>query len=296
MNYRLSVFLAVAKHSNFTKAAKELHISQPAVSRHIHELETEYGVQLFDRAGAMVSLTQAGIVFLKHAELIHENYKSLRLDMNLLVENFKGSIKLGASSTISQYILPPIMSKLIERFPDVEINMISGNSEQIEQAVAEHHVDLGLVEGGSRTTGLKYSHFAKDELVLVASANSKRKQEIEIETLKKIPLVLRESGSGTLDVIDRELSKHNVKLSDLNVLLRLGSTESIKSFLLENSDSYAIISVAALRRELKNNEIMIVDVLGLEFIREFMFVSTQGANSDLTDRLINFIINAYNKM
>ena len=244
----------------------------------------------------MVSLTQAGIVFLKHAELIHENYKSLRLDMNLLVENFKGSIKLGASSTISQYILPPIMSKLIERFPDVEINMISGNSEQIEQAVAEHHVDLGLVEGGSRTTGLKYSHFAKDELVLVASANSKRKQEIEIETLKKLPLVLRESGSGTLDVIDRELSKHNVKLSDLNVLLRLGSTESIKSFLLENSDSYAIISVAALRRELKNNEIMIVDVLGLEFIREFMFVSTQGANSDLTDRLINFIINAYNKM
>lgn len=289
MDFRLKAFVSVARNLNFTKAARELHISQPAVSSHIKELETSYGVQLFDRMGSRVSLTTAGEVFLKHAESIIESYRALRLEMNLLSGNFSGTLRIGASTTIAQYAIPSALARFVSRFPDLRVTMQSGNSQQIEQALTEHRIDVGLVEGSSRHAGLSYGHYVDDELVLVTSARNGIKDEISVDELCRLPMVLRESGSGTLEVVENALVKHNVKLSNLNVLLQLGTTEGIKSFLADCPSAYAVMSISAVTKELLSNVLRVIDVEDLEMRREFAFVTIQGQHNDIVDRFVRFL-------
>lgn len=290
MDFRLKVFISVARNLNFTRAARELYISQPAISKHIQELESGYGVQLFERKGSRVSLTSAGEIFLKHAETITESYHALKLDMNLQSGTFSGILRIGASTTIAQYILPELIAKFIKRFTDIRFTMYTGNSEQIEHELASHRIDIGLVESSSRHSGMKYTHISKDELVMVTSTQNKISDEVSIEQLKNLPLVLRENGSGTLEVIENALLKHNLKLSQMNILLQLGSTESIKSFLLNCPSAYAVISISGVNKELINNTLKIVDINNTIIEREFAFVTIQGAQNEFADRFMQFVL------
>lgn len=290
MDFRLAVFVSVARNLNFTRAASELHISQPAISRHIQELESAYNTQLFERLGGKIRLTAIGEVFLKHAEAILESYKALQLEMNLLSGNFTGELRVGASTTIAQYILPPVIAKFISMFPEVKLTITSGNTEQIEQALEEHKIDIGLIEGSRRRQSLKYTPFAKDELVLVTSMQNKIGEEVTVNELQRLPLVLRETGSGTLEVIEDALAIHGLKLSRMNILLQLGSTESIKLFLMNSPAVFAIVSIVALTKELMNNTLRVVEVAGLELQREFALVVAQGSHSEIQERFIRFLI------
>lgn len=291
MDFRLNVFLSVARHLNFTRAASELYISQPAISRHIQELESEYKVQLFERSNNKVQLTTAGKVFLKHAQNISEMYKSLQLDMNLLTGNFTGEIRIGASTTIAQYILPPIVAKFLSIYPDIHLSVVSGNTEQIEHLLEQSAIDIGLIEGFHHKASFKYVDFKKDELVLVTNANNIISDEITLDELSALPLVLREAGSGTLEVIEKKLNQYGKKISQMNIFLQLGDTESIKLFLENNMSVFAIISIAAVARELANNILKVVEISNLEMNREFSLVVNQGTQNELLDRFISFCIN-----
>lgn len=231
-DFRLKVFQSVAKISSFTKASQELFISQPAITKHVQELETLYQTRLFDRQGNRISLTESGKLLLEHCERILEDYKRLEYEMHPLHNEYTGELKLGASTTIAQYVLPPLLGSFIGKFPQVNLSLLNGNSREIEFALQEHRIDLGLVEGVFRLPSLKYTTFLKDELVAVIRTGSKLSvpEEITPEELLNLPLVLRERGSGTLDVFERALHQHNIKLSSLRVLMYLGSTESIKLF------------------------------------------------------------------
>ena len=129
--------------------------------------------------------------------------------MNLLHNDFVGELRLGASTTIAQYVLPPILAQYIKRYPKVKLSLLNGNSRDIEAALQEHRIDLGLVEGTNRLPNLKYSKFLDDELVAVIPSDSRLtdKEEMTPQELKNIPLVLREYGSGTLDVIEQAFSR-----------------------------------------------------------------------------------------
>lgn len=289
MDFRLMAFISVARNLNFTRASKELHISQPAVSKHIQELESSYGVQLFERISNRISLTTAGKIFLRHAQSITESYRTLQLEMNLLTGNFSGTLRIGASTTIAQYLLPEMIARFIARFPDIRLTMLTGNSEQVEQALIAHNIDVGLVEGNSRHTGLRYTHFINDELVMVTSAQNRIEDEVSLSELVRLPMVLRESGSGTLEVIENALASHNIKLSQMNVLLQMGSTESIKSFLVNCPSAYAIISVAAVTKELMDNKLRIIEISKMELQREFAFITAQGLQHELADKFISFL-------
>ncbi len=291
MDFRLSVFISVARNLNFTRAANELHVSQPAISRHIQELETAYQTQLFERSGGKIRLTPSGEVFLKHAEVIMENYKALKLEMNLLNENFAGELRVGASTTIAQYVLPPAIARFIAMYPDIRLSVITGNTEQIEQALTEHKIDVGLIEGKHRRHDLRYTHFKKDELVLVTNIRNKTADEVTVEDLSYLPLVLRETGSGTLEVLEEALAVHGKKLTQMNILLQLGSTESIKLFLENSASVFAIVSIAAVSRELMNNKMKVVEVTGLELEREFAFVTSLGAQNELQKCFVRFLMN-----
>lgn len=259
-DFRLKVFQSVAKNLSFTKASQELFVSQPAITKHVQELETTYQTRLFDRQGSRICLTESGKLLLEHCERILEDYKRLEYEMHLLHNEYTGELKLGASTTIAQYVLPPLLGNFISKFPQVSLSLMNGNTRDIEIALQEHHIDLGLVEGVFRLPNLKYTNFLEDELVAVIRTGSSLSVEEEItpEELVKMPLVLRERGSGTLDVFERALQQHNIKLSSLQVLMYLGSTESIKLF-LEHTDCLGIVSVRSITRELYSGKLRVVE-------------------------------------
>lgn len=296
-DFRLKVFLSVAKNLSFTKASQELFVSQPAITKHIQELETCYQVRLFDRQGNKISLTEAGKLLQEHSEKILEDYKRLEYEMHLLHNEYIGDLKLGASTTISQYVLPPLLANFIAKFPQVNLSLLNGNSREIEAALQEHRIDLGLVEGICRLPNLRYTTFLQDELVAVVHTGSKLSlpDEITPEDLSRIPLVLRERGSGTLDVFERALSEHNMKLSSLNVLLYLGSTESIKLF-LEHTDCIGIVSIRSISRELLSGTFRVIEIKGMPMLREFCFAHPQGQESGLSQVLMQFAMHHNKKL
>lgn len=252
-------------------------------------VETYYQARLFDRQGSKISLTKAGELLLKHSEKILDDYKQLEYEMHLLHNEYIGELKLGASTTIAQYVLPPLLANFIAKFPQINLSLINGNSRGVEAALQEHRIDLGLVEGIFRLPNLKYTPFLQDELVAVVHTQSKLAvtDEITPEDLLNIPLVLRERGSGTLDVFERALLQHNLKLSFLNVLMYLGSTESIKLF-LEHTDCMGIVSIRSVHKELVAGNLRVVEIKGMPMLREFNFVQLQGQEGGLSQVFMRF--------
>ena len=288
-DFRLKVFITAARTLSFTRTAERLFISQPAVSKHIGELESQYKVQLFVRRGSRLELTGAGETLLACAERLADEYRRMQYEMSLCADAPVGELRLGASTTIAQYLLPPILARFTTRFPGVRVAMMSGNSDQVEQALGGHGIDLGMVESLSRRQGLHYTVFAPDELVLVARTGGpySRTESITADELREIPLVLREGGSGTLEVIKAALGRAGIRIPQLNVVMRLGSTEGIKAF-VRNSDAMAIVSVISVVDELRSGVLRIIDLEDLPLRRDFAFVHVETEPSALVRQFIEF--------
>lgn len=295
MDFRLKVFFTVANRLSFTKAAAELFITQPAVSKHIQELEEQYKIKLFERNGSKILLTNAGEVLLKHTKNIFEVYREIDFDMSELINQQKGLLRLGASTTISQYIIPPVLARFHQKMQDIKVNLLNGNTEQIEKALLNKEIEIGIVEGQSRNQSIKYTEFLKDELVLVCNSSNPliNKEQVTQGDLKGMRFVMREQGSGTLEVIEHALKPFEINLSQLTVEMQLGSTESIKSYLM-NSDCVAFISIHAIEKELKNNELVIIDIDNLVIERFFYIITLQGKSNALSELFIKNISNHYN--
>ena len=289
--FRLRVFVTAARTLSFSKCAAALSITQPAVSRHIGELEARYGMPLFSRGSSGVALTKAGELLLSHAERLISAYQKMDYDMELLSQTSQGRLSVGASTTIAMYLLPPVLAAFMERAGGVEVSMLSGNSENVEQWLRDGTVDIGFVENASRRPWLHYEPLMADELVLVAGTSGRYAgvESVTVEELRSIPLVLREKGSGTREIIENALVRHGVGVQDLRVVIELSSTEAIKSF-VRSSDTMAIVSVIALHRELADGSLRIVDIDGIDMPREFATVVRPGEFSGLNARFHGFII------
>lgn len=290
MDFRLKVFYSVATNLSFTKASQELFISQPAISKHIRELEQQYKTPLFERKSNKIRLTRAGELLFSHTQSLLAAYRQLEFEMNLLTGHFTCELRLGASTTIAQYVLPPLLAQFIRTFPDIHLTLISGNSNEIEKMLTEGKIDLGLVEGCTYLNTLHYENFIRDELVVVTHAKSTlaTQDELTLEQFCTLPLVLRENGSGTLQVLETALAEHKIKLSNLNILIQLGSTESIKLF-LENSDTLSAISIRSVAKDIVNGTFKIIEVKDLKMERLFRFVRPLGRSSGLDENFIQFL-------
>lgn len=294
-DFRLKVFQTVADNLSFTKAAKMLLISQPAVTRHINELEKQLGVRLFRRLGSGIELTAEGDLLQNHARKIFAQYRAFEEELGRIQNINSGLLMMGASTTISQYILPGVLALFKKRYPSVKVQLFSGNTEAIEHMLLAEQVDFGLIEGNSNLVQIHYDNFVKDEIVLVARVGNRllKKQEISLAQLPSFPLVLREAGSGTLDVIEANLKSHNIVLNDLNVEMRIGSTEGIKHY-IQNSDAAAFLSIHTITRELATNRLMIVDIRGFDIVRTLQFISLHGRATHLSDLFKAFCLRNYN--
>lgn len=296
LDFRLNVFYTVAKRLSFTKAAAELYVTQPAVTKHIQELEHQFGTALFDRRGNQISLTGAGNVLLRHAETIMATYRQLAFDMNALKGESGGTLRVGASTTVAQYVIPPVLARFHEQSAGVSISLLSGNTEQVEQQLLTNNIDLGLVEGRTHHSDIRYTPFVKDELVLICRPDHPLadRDEITLEELRASPIVLRERGSGSLEVIEHALRGVGLRITDLTVEMQLGSTESIKSY-LGSSRCVAFISVFAVRHEVQAGTLKIVDVRGLSIQRELYSIQLQGVSEGLADTFMRFARQHYKR-
>ena len=296
LDFRLNVFYTVAKRLSFTKAAAELYVTQPAVTKHIQELEHHFGTALFDRRGNQISITTAGNTLLRHAETIMATYRQLEFDMNALKGQSGGTLRVGASTTVAQYVIPPVLARFHEQSADVSISLLSGNTEQIEQQLLNDTIDLGLVEGRTHHSDIRYTPFVKDELVLICRADHPLadRDEITLDELRAIPIVLRERGSGSLEVIEHALRGVGLRLTDLTIEMQLGSTESIKSY-LSSSRCMAFVSVFAVPHELQAGTLKIVDVQGLSIQRDLYSIQLQGVSEGLADTFMRFARQHYKR-
>jgi DNA-binding transcriptional LysR family regulator len=295
-DFRLQVFHTVANRLNFTRAAKELFITQPAVTRHIQELEQHFKARLFERNGTRIRLSSAGKRLLQHTEALFAVYRNLEFDMSALTQVHAGRLMLGASMTAAPYIIPPILADFHSRYEDIQVSLVTGNTQSVEQALERKEIDLGIVEGHSRNSSIRYTEFMKDEIVLVSNPGHPmaRRSAIRPEDLIKIPLLLREPGSGTLEVLAHALKGVGIKLSQLRREMQLDSTETIKSYLL-HAPCMAFLSVHAVSKELQNGECAIVDVKGLDIVRSFYFARLQGEAQGLPELFMRFALHYWEK-
>lgn len=197
LDHKLTIFYHTAKHLNTTKAAEILRLSQPAISKSIKELEKGLGITLFDREKGRLMLTPAGKYLLEQSEELIERERIITFNLQHMKKEFSGTLHIGASTTLSQYILPEYLARFRETHPYIEINLISGNTYQIEQELLDKNIQLAFIEGVPSQTDIHYIPFLKDEIVLVTSAKNDSPESITKEQLKTLKFVVREEGSGT---------------------------------------------------------------------------------------------------
>ena len=283
-NFRLRVFRAVAEEMSFRKAAEVLHLSQPAVSQQIRALEEETGARLFDRAGgdghgSQIALTEAGRVLLGYATKAAATMVEAQRALAALNDEMVGPLRLGASTTVAQYVLPRILGAFLRQYPQVKLSLVSGNTERIVEAVAEEKIALGIIEGPAMRRDVKTERMVKDEMVLIVSPNhawaARKGGAIAASELANVQLLLRERGSGSRRVVERALKKAGLPLRSLTVAMELDSTEAIISG-VEAELGVGFVSRWALIKVLRLGLVRIAKVEGLEIVRDFSFVRLAG--------------------
>ena len=290
MDFKILVFIAAARHLNFTRAAKEMNISQPAVSKNIRELEIQAGRNLFDRNGHKLVLSEGGKLLLEHALRVTAIYDELNGKLGMLDGVLMGELRLGASTTLSHYILPQIAAAFHLAYPNVRLTMFHGNSRNIESLLLDRTIDLGVVEGLSDNLSMKYEAFLKDEVVLVTRKGNPKlagREQLTPQHLLEFEYVLREQGSGTNEIIREAVTAAGIAWQDLFVKVYLASTEGIKHF-LQKTDCFSFLSIHAISKELQEGELEIIEVDNLRIERNFFFIWPQGIITNLPETFRRF--------
>jgi DNA-binding transcriptional LysR family regulator len=269
---RLEVFYAVARHLSFTKAAEQLFMTQPAVTFQIKQLEEQFNARLFERSHGKIALTPAGQMVMSYAERILGLSEEMETRVADLTGAMGGPLLLGASLTIAEYILPRILGEFKAQHPQVHAHMTVGNSELIETRVADHTLDLGLIETPAHLPGLRTEVCCEDELVVICAPDHKfaKARNVKPQQMLDEPYISRETGSGTREFADQYLRRCNVMPEDLNIVMELGSLEAIKG-VVETGLGVSIVSLATAAKERKLGTLAVVP-LEPRLIRTMSFV------------------------
>jgi len=251
---RLQVFSNVARLLSFTKAAEALHMTQPAVTFQIRQLEEYFNTRLFDRNHNGISLTKAGQIVKSYADQIITQYNEMDNEVRRLTGDVEGLLVLGASTTIGEYVIPRLLGEYQAKFPGVAIRLQVANTLGVIHMVENNQIDIGIVEGPVNNKNLITSVCWDDELVAVMPVGHplERLKKLTLDELLEYPFIAREEGSGTREVINGYLATQNLDFRDFDLIMELGSPESIKSAVAAGL-GVSILSVATLEKERKLN-------------------------------------------
>ncbi len=289
MRDRLRVFTVVASKLNFTQAAQVLFMTQPAVSSAIKALDAEYGVPLFSRAGRRVQLTDAGRVLLGYADRIQTLEEEAIKDIKAMAGNVQGTLTIGASTTIAQYVLPRIIGDFAARYPQVSFSLVSQITEQMIQLLQDGKVDVAIVEGDVTSNLFNSSVWMTDELFLNTVDDGNAPESVTFEKLLTLPLLMRERGTGHRQTLESSFRSRGVEMSDLNIVLTLGSTEAVKQA-VEAGLGYGFLSEWSCKKERALGLLKAVPVQKFRVQREFHILQTkQSENASLVQRFVGFL-------
>jgi LysR family transcriptional regulator, transcriptional activator of the cysJI operon len=272
----LKVFYMAATKKNFSETAKHMHLSQPTVSLQIQQLESSLNVKLFERTTKSIKLTDFGRVLFDYAAKILQLIDQAKKELYLLSESIHGELNVGASLTTGEYILPYLLGAFAKEYPQVNLLMKTYNSHQIIQQLEDEEIHIGFIEAPIEHEHLYQFPFLSDELVVISSATDpssflKGKKFITPHELFSLPIILREPGSGTRQVLEDRLRENQLDPAKLNVVLELGSTESIKAT-VETGLGISIISESSIQKELKLGTLKKVNIRGINLQRYFYLV------------------------
>ncbi|WP_263358114.1 LysR family transcriptional regulator [Acidicapsa ligni] len=275
-NFRLKVFRVVARHLNFSRAAEELLLTQPAVTQQIKALEDEYGVPLFDRSGGRIALTAAGSALLPYADKLKELSDEAFDAVTSSIGDNVGKLSLGASQTIGQYILPTLVAGFLKESPRTAVTAVSGNTDEILDMLAAHKIQLAMIEGPGLRKDFRIEPFMEDQMVLVVPASHEwADTEIRLDDLRHAPLLMREFGSGSRRIVETALIKAGLKKKEIRATMELDSTEGLLSA-VEAGLGITFVSRWAVRNQLTLGTLRLARVSGLQLSRMFSLAYPTG--------------------
>jgi DNA-binding transcriptional LysR family regulator len=279
-NFRLRVFREVARQVSFRRAAEVLYITQPAVTQQIKALEEELGARIFDRSGGKVRLTAAGEILLRRAAEAEAALSRAIEEIGSLEGEVRGALRVAASTTIAQYVLPRLLAEFTLQHPGAKLELESANTQRVVEAVAQGEAPIGLIEGPAHRQELAVERWLEDELVLVVPAGHEwANEEIALSALRSAALLVRERGSGTREVLEQALKRAGAPISKLQVAMELGSTETLLAC-VEAGLGVGFASRFALERQRSLGTLATVKVKGLRVVREFSLVHARGPKSN----------------
>lgn len=282
LSHKHVIFLEVARLLSFTKASQTLFISQSAISKQVKALEEYYKTGLFERNSNSITLTPAGKLLYNKLLQARQLQLELHQEIKTISENFHPVVPmiLGASTTISLYIIPPVLSAYLQSNPSIQLTLKNRNSENILKALLDHEIDLGIVEAIHKVSNVTYTPFLTDEVIAVCShRNPLKGKQLDIKDLYSIPLALREAGSGTLAVLEEALVARGTRLIDLPIKIRLGGTEALKNFVRVDT-CLSFLPRQAVLKELISGELVEVPIKNLTVKRTFNFIQRRGTENN----------------
>ncbi len=292
-DHKLRVFCTVAETRSFSKASEIIHLPQPAVSLQIQALEEQFETKLFDRSSNTVSLTPAGEILYKYAKQILGLYAEAERAIGDLTGLVKGSITVGASSTIGNYLLPAVVSEFRRTYPRIKIHLLVGNTKRIVELLKGGIIDVGLVEGDVSRYKLTVQKLISDELALIVSAHHPwaALKEVSMLELPKEPFIFREEGSGTRQMIERHLQRFGLTAQSLNISAILGSTEAIKEA-VEAGIGVSILSRWTVRKELRYGSLRALRFREGQLLRDFSLLFNKNTVSTYSvETFLSFLRN-----
>ena len=265
----LRTFITLAELKNFTKTAEALHISQPSVSLHIKNLEKEFQTELFIRSPKYVQITPSGNILYNRAKQILSLYEQAKEDILAHHHSVQGELKIGASFTIGEYILPAFLSRLQKDFPKLELTVTIGNTEEIVRHVRDFRVDIGLIEGQTNDKELSIHPFMQDELFVISSpAYAGFKSDMTLHDLQNHAWITREEGSGTREYINHVIRSNGLKVKSL---LTISSNQGVKESVRQGL-GISLLSRSVIEREVEHGDLSIVRLENQSFTRTFSYV------------------------
>lgn len=256
---RLQVFHAVAKHLSFTRAADALFMTQPAVTFQIKQLEEQYGTRLFERRHGGILLTPAGEMVLSYAERILALSDEMETRLSEMTGEMRGPLLVGASTTIAEFMLPRVLGEFNAAYPQVRARLIVANSESIESRVAEHTLDVGLIEVPAKLGGLTSQICCEDELLVICAPDYPLAgmKSVTPKVLADYEYISREPGSGTREITDAYFLAHKVPPDRLKTQMELGSPEALKG-VVSTGLGFAIVSRVVVEKEIQLGELVAI--------------------------------------
>lgn len=290
---KIEAFSKVYENRSFSRAGKELYLSQPTISAHVAALEQELEVQLFDRIGRTVVPTKAGDVLYQHAKRIFEASELAISEIRKLQDRITGKLNIGGSTIPANYILPPLLARFWQTYPEVIMDLHIGDTEDIVSRVRDNALMLGVVGGHFEAPDLHFEPIATDSLMLVMTPALKERYAHlgAEELLRSLPWVMREEGSGTRMAMAASLAGFSIDVNSLRTVMMVRNAGAMARCLSAGMGA-AITSAITVAPELRSGQLVSVDLPGLQMKRSFYVVfNTRRSLFPAALKLIEYLKN-----